>query len=121
MSPLKKIFGVVFAFLLLIMLFVGNVQAQDDTGWTIESFKSDIRINSDTTVDVTETIIVDFDGLAKHGIYRTIPVKYQTQYGNNLNIRLNLLSVTDTSGDKLETKITKEGGNSKIRIGDPDF
>ena len=121
MPPLKKFFGVVFASLLLIILFVGNVQAQDDSGWTIESFKADIRVNSDTTVDVTETIIVDFDGLAKHGIYRTIPVKYQTQYGNNLNIRLNLLSVTDTSGDKLETKITKEGGNSKIRIGDPDF
>lgn len=121
MSPLKKIFGVVFAFLLLIILFVGKAYAQDDTGWTIESFKSDIRINSDTTVDVTETIIVDFDGLAKHGIYRTIPVKYQTQYGNNLNIRLNLLSVRDSGGDKLETKITKEGSNTKIRIGDPDF
>jgi len=121
MSPLKKFFGVVFASLLLIILFVGKAYAQDDTGWTIESFKADIRVNSDTTVDVTETIIVDFDGLAKHGIYRTIPVKYQTQYGNNLNIRLNLLSVRDSGGDKLETKITKEGGNSKIRIGDPDF
>ncbi|OGM04741.1 hypothetical protein A2112_00775 [Candidatus Woesebacteria bacterium GWA1_42_12] len=121
MSPLKKFFGVVFASLLLIILFVGKAYAQDDTGWTIESFKSDIRINSDTTVDVTETIIVDFDGLAKHGIYRTIPVKYQTQYGNNLNIRLNLLSVRDSGGDKLETKITKEGSNTKIRIGDPDF
>src|SRR3989344_2976844 len=121
MSPLKKFFGVVFASLLLIILFVGKAYAQDDTGWTIVSFKSDIRINSDTTVDVTETIIVDFDGLAKHGIYRTIPVKYQTQYGNNLNIRLNLISVRDSGGDKLETKITKEGGSTKIRIGDPDF
>ena len=121
MSPLKKIFGVVFASLLLIILFTGKTYAQDDTGWTIESFKSDIRVNSDTTVDVTETIIVDFDGLAKHGIYRTIPVKYQTQYGNNLNIRLNLLSVTDSNGDKLETKVTKEGGSTKIKIGDPDF
>ena len=121
MSPLKKIFGVVFASLLLIILFTGKTYAQDDTGWTIESFKSDIRVNSDTTVDVTETIIVDFDGLSKHGIYRTIPVKYQTQYGNNLNIRLNLLSVTDSNGDKLETKVTKEGGSTKIKIGDPDF
>ncbi|OGM15354.1 hypothetical protein A2V56_03245 [Candidatus Woesebacteria bacterium RBG_19FT_COMBO_42_9] len=121
MLLLRKIFSVFSVFLLFFLATQGKVYAQDDTGWIIESFKADIRVNQDTTVGVTETIIVDFAGLQKHGIYRTIPVKYQTQYGNNLNIRLNLLSVTDSGGKKLETKITKEGNNTKIRIGDPDL
>ena len=120
MPLLKKFFSVVLVGLLLFFGHIAKINAQEDTGWTIESFKSDIRVNNDTSVDVTETIIVDFDSLSKHGIYRTIPVKYQTQYGNNLNIRLKDISVTDSKGKGYETKITKEGVNTKIRIGDPD-
>src|SRR3972149_7783472 len=114
MPLLKKFFSVVLVGLLLFFGHIAKINAQEDTGWTIESFKSDIRVNNDTSVDVTETIIVDFDSLSKHGIYRTIPVQYQTQYGNNLNIRLKDISVTDSKGKGYETKITKEGVNTKI-------
>jgi uncharacterized membrane protein len=94
--------------------------AASDTGWTITDFHSQITINQDTSVNVTETIQVDFNHLQKHGIYRTIPVNYSTTSGNNLNIRFHLSSVTDSQGNSLRVKSTRDGDNLSLRIGDPD-
>ena len=121
---IKKYFLIIplVLFALIFSLFsTRNAHAQNDTGWTIESFKADVRINPNTDVYVTETIIADFDGLAKHGIYRDIPVSYQTGTGNNLNIRLSLLGVTDAKGQKIQTKVSRKGKNISIRIGDPNL
>lgn len=102
------------------MVSFGVRKVGADTGWVIEEFHADIRVSEDTSVKVLETITVDFRGLEKHGIYRTIPVKYKTRLGNNLNVRLKVLEVVDGSGNHLGRKITYEGDNVKIRIGDAD-
>lgn len=108
--------------LAIILTFLVNfdfVSAQD-TGWMIPSFDAAITIDRDTTVHVQETIVADFGNLIKHGIYRDIPVNYTTRYGNKLNIRFNLESVTDETGQKYATNVTRSGDEISIRIGDPD-
>jgi len=110
---------------LLLSLFLGiffpaRTNAQNDSGWIIESFKLDGRVREDTDVDITETIMVDFDGLAKHGIYRDIPINYPTRAGNNININVSGLKVTDSNGSIIATKVSKKGNNLNIRIGDAD-
>lgn len=114
--------------LLVIMVFVpAAVSAQSDTGlpaqagWVIEQFDADITVNPDTTVEVRETIVVDFFDLEKHGIYRTIPVKYDTRFGNNLDVRLKLGSVTDASGKPVEVQTSYKGKNVEFRLGDADI
>ena len=72
-----------------------------DTGWEITSFNSAITLNRDTTVNVAETISVDFGALQKHGIFRTIPTSYRTQSNNTLNIRFHLNSVTDQAENSI--------------------
>ena len=107
---------VLFAFLLLAtsyLLLATRVLAQD-TGWVIDNFVSDIKIHPDTSVDITETIDVDFGSLQKHGIYRYIPVKYKTRLGNTLNINFKLLSVNG------QVTTTYESDNVKLKIGNPD-
>lgn len=108
------------AFFFLAVFSNQPLLAAADTSWTITNFRSDIQIAKDTSVTVTETIEVDFNNLQKHGIYRTIPVKYRTQLGNNLNIRFQLLSITDLEGRVMQVKTTREGDNLKLLIGHPD-
>lgn len=48
----------------------------------ITSFRSDIHINADSTITVTETISVEAEGIdIKRGIYRDIPTKYTNALG----------------------------------------
>lgn len=112
-----------FAFLLFSLFFLllpPKALAQSDTGWVIKNFESEITVNQDTTVNVKETISVDFGILSKHGIFRTIPVRYKDELNNNLNIRFELLSVNDSLGKDLQVEETQQGSNLQLKIGDPD-
>jgi hypothetical protein len=80
----------------------------------------------DRTIDVVERIDVDFGSLQRHGIFRDIPVRYRKVVAPGLplsagkmSVDLDVLSVVDASGRKLDTKVTR-GSNLRIRIGDAD-
>jgi len=93
--------------------------AQADEGWIITSFQSDITVGADASLDITEDIRVDFEGLQKHGIFRTIPLRYRYDDARDRYYDLSVQSVTD--GDRsvpYETSV--ESDNEVIRIGDPD-
>ena len=87
-----------------------------DTGWTITEFHA----------GVIERIAVDFGGLERHGIYRTIPVVYKRQVSENLpmsagrvRFSLDVRRVADGAGDPLPYEVSGIQ-NKEIRIGDPD-
>jgi hypothetical protein len=68
--------------------------------------------------------VVDFGPLERHGIYREIPVRYRRVVrpglpfdAGKVSVDLDVLGVTDASGRKLPTKITR-GDRVRIRIGD---
>ena len=104
------------AIIVLLALFAESLFAQ---GFTIQRFSSDLALRSDGRLDVTETIRTIFSE-SHHGIFRTIPVTYNDGKGAARSIRLSNISVTDETGKSLETKISREGADVKIRIGDPD-
>ena len=68
-----------------------------DEGWVITSFHSDITIAKDSALTVTEDIRVDFGMLQKHGIFRTIPLRYRYDDTRDRYYELSVLSVTDGS------------------------
>ncbi len=99
----------------IIFCFAMSVSAE-----SITQFDVDLVINDDATVDVVETIVYDFGALNRQGMYRTIPVKYKTDKGNNRSIKLSEISVVDANGvDRTFTK-SSTGGNIKLKIGDAD-
>jgi len=51
--------------------------AHADEGWVITSFHSEIIIGADSALTISEDIHVDFGSLQKHGIFRTIPLRYR--------------------------------------------
>ncbi len=109
----------------LLFLPAAGLVAQE-TGWTITSFNSDYTVRPDRSIDVVERIVVDFGPLQRHGIYREIPVRYRRVVrpgipldAGKVSVDLDVLGVTDASGRKLGTKITR-GDRVRIRIGDAD-
>ncbi len=115
---MKKVIWI--ALLILVFILPVSVVNAEDTGWEVEKFHSDITIHKDTSVTVTETIVANFGNLQKHGIYRDIPVKYSTRFGNNLDIRFKLLSITDEKGREYLAETSYKGDNVSLKIGDPD-
>lgn len=97
-------------FLGLFFVFVPNAHAE-----IIRDFNSQIKINSDSSILVTETIKYDFGSLEKHGIFRDIPIRYKTSSGNK-SINLELQNIT-IDGQKENYEISKNGSSESIKIG----
>lgn len=91
------------------------------SGFALESitlFQSDVVLNQDTTLSITETIDYQTDS-PRHGIYRYIPIKV----GDSYSIRstaIGDIQVTDIDGKKISFTRTTSNGNVTLKIGDPD-
>lgn len=67
-----------------------------ESGWVISDYKTDIHIQKSGTLDIKETVAVEFDDY-KHGIYRYIPLVYQPQGEGLVPERFSYLDVSDVS------------------------
>ena len=95
------------------------VPASADEGWTITSFNSDISIAPDSTLTIVEDIRVDFGGQQKHGIFRTIPIRYRYSDTQDRYYDLSVLSVTDGTRP-IPHDDSVQNDNAVIKIGDPN-
>src|SRR5213078_1234532 len=91
-----------------------------DEGWVIERFAADITINKDGSLHIVEAIDANFGGLQKHGIFRTIPVRYQWDDTHLRVYQLQVRSVTDGSAKSVRYETSDQGGSKVVKIGDPD-
>ena len=98
-------------------LFFGalTTQARD---LTIQRFDETVTVNPNGTIEVTEIIEARFTGFW-HGIYRTIPVEYDTPQHLNYSLLLEPLSVTDDDGHALKYEQKREGRYLKFKISVP--
>ncbi|HEX8236521.1 MAG TPA: DUF2207 domain-containing protein [Abditibacteriaceae bacterium] len=106
-----------FCLLLVVTCFFASTQPA--RAEVIRSFDAEVRLNKDTSMDVSETIVMDFQGSQRHGIYRKIPVTYK-RYGGKYSIYLKLLAVTDEKGTTQPYTTSRNWGDFEIKIGDPD-
>jgi uncharacterized membrane protein YgcG len=91
-----------------------------DEGWVITSFHSQIAIATDSALTVQEDIRVDFGAQQKHGIFRTIPLRYRYDDTHDRYYALEVVAVTD--GVKPITHTDSiDNDNYVIKIGDPNF
>ncbi len=105
---------------ILVFFVLSFASAQDSlSAEKITSFSGEIKINSDSTINVQENISYDFGGNQKHGIFRFVPVKYKAR-GGNFNLRVSDVKITDENGAPQNFTTTYEGSNIKFQIGDAD-
>src|SRR5438270_8960215 len=96
---------------------LATVSAQADEAWVITSFHSGIRIATDSSLSISEDIRVDFGSIEKHGIFRTIPMRYRYDDTHDRYYDLTVQSVTDGSRPvPYTTSIVQD--NEVIKIGD---
>jgi uncharacterized membrane protein len=81
----------------------------------IEKFSAEVFVQQDATLDVTETIEVNFIG-AWHGLYRTIPVEYVTPQGFNYSLFVKFMGATDAAGQPLKVESSRQGHYLKWKI-----
>ncbi len=88
----------------------------------IKNFQSDININSNGTIDITEYIDYDFgtEGTERHGILREIPNVKTNEDGKKYKLDIKIDKVTDQNGNEIKYSVSKESNKLKIKIGDPN-
>ncbi len=82
----------------------------------VNKYNVNIKINSDASINIIENIVYNFEDSERHGIYREIPIQYETDSGNNRNIKLKNINIL-IDGKSGEYKRVKEGENVKFYIG----
>ncbi|HEV8230023.1 MAG TPA: DUF2207 domain-containing protein [Candidatus Limnocylindria bacterium] len=109
--------------LALVAFLLLALPASADEGWVIDRFASDIAVQSDGSIVVTEAIDVDFQALTdRHGIFRDIPVRYRWDPDPKMErvYRLEVRSVQDANGRGVDYETSDEGANVRIKIGNAD-
>ena len=89
-----------------------------DAGWVITSFHSDVDVGADSTLTVVEDIKVDFGNQQKHGIFRTIPLRYHFSDSEDRYYNLSVLSVTNGE-EPVTYDAYVDSDNQVIKVGDP--
>src|SRR3989344_3263096 len=87
-------------------------------GERVEDFNSNIEIQKDGSIEVTETIKYFFDSY-RHGIFRNIPFT-KTDNDKRYDMEFVFKPVTDENGNKYKVSTSKEGEQWVLKIGDPD-
>ena len=76
---------------LLALLVAATAAAQTER---ISSFDSHITVNTDGSMQVVETIVVESAGVDMvHGIYRDFPLRYRDRAGNRYSVLFDIVSV----------------------------
>lgn len=91
--------------------------APQQAGERVRNYDSVLDIQNNGTVNVKERIVYDFGDLQKHGIYRNIPIAFQTKMGW-LKTRVSNISVTDEPGAPYGFTTSYPGNDLQIKIGD---
>ena len=80
----------------------------------VEKFDSQVTVLSDGSIDVTESITFRFLG-SYRGVFREIPVEYNTPQGMNYSLFLRVLSITE-DGSPLKYESSRDRHYRKLKI-----
>ncbi len=109
---MKKFFLFLF-FSLFIFSF--PVRAEE-----IKKFTSNVVVNKNGIVNIEETIVYDFGGLQRHGIFRNIPFIKTNADGKKYQLELTNFSVVGENNLPYQFTQSKVDKNLQLKIGDPD-
>lgn len=89
------------------------------TAEEIDTFDIDVLVTPSTDLEISETIVYDFEGEQRRGIFRDIPVR---DYLDDDSSRVYEVVVSSVSrdGNAEPFELSDEGDYLRVRIGDPD-
>jgi uncharacterized membrane protein YgcG len=97
-----------------------TLSSQASADERILRFLSDVQIQKDSSLDVTETIEVRAEHLAiNHGIYRDFPTRYRGPHGSQVRVGFTFEGA-QLDGMPVPAKVEPFGNGLRIKVGDPD-
>lgn len=99
---------------------VAAAPASAASGESIDSYDVTVAVGSDGVAHVQEIIVYDFGSNQRHGIYRTIPVRYPYPPDDRYERVLKIDNLRVSSDAPDDVKTSNEGNSFVIRIGDED-
>ncbi len=122
MSDFKHLFAGAKIFAFVVCLCSASAGfAQESASERILSFHSDISINRDSTMSVTETIRVLCRGeVIKRGIYRDFPTTYRNRFGASHKVRFQIREVRRDGAPELY-HIQELDNGVRVYIGRNDY
>ncbi|EKE21049.1 MAG: hypothetical protein ACD_7C00369G0004 [uncultured bacterium] len=112
---MKKIY---FKIVLLALLFfpISSLWARENvTDWYIKRLDSQIVVNRDSSLNITEKILADCGtGLDKHGIFRILPEKITIDGKGVVRTPVDLISIKDENGNDYEFTESKNISDDTI-------
>jgi hypothetical protein len=119
MTSMRQRIAVVFGTVALATVaavgFAGAATAEQ-----IDSFQTEVTVNADTSMDIVETIVYDFGGSDRHGIFRLIP-KYDEMPGGDRRVYDVTINSITVDGESVPFDESDDGPFLNVKIGDPDF
>ncbi len=112
MNFFKRVLAFFFLLLIPSTTLAETLQDHLIENWSITSFDSNIYLNTDSSADITETIIADFSKESHHGIERDLPYSFQ----NNRNTPIKILKAANENGENWKLKQFKENGYLKVQM-----
>lgn len=115
---MRKRFYCLSLLLAALLLFFGSAPARARE--VITDFDSTVRIDADSSLQVTENITFNVENVSiRHGINRKFPVKYQDRDGNTVRVGFDVQSVL-LDGRQIGWQTSEDGDYVNLRIGDAD-
>ena len=100
-----------------LLLFLPTAARADER---ILRYLSDVQVQRDGSLDVTETIDVRAENNAiNHGIYRDFPTRYRGRHGNPIRVGFKFDGAT-LDGKPVPAATDPLGNGVRIKVGDPE-
>ena len=128
MKKLRKISSLIVTTVIVIIVFVltllnifssnNKISTNVDTSYEIQNYTLNLVVTNENKVKVEEEIIVNFNKIGKHGIYRNIPLENTLTINENNKTKKVTQSVEifDLKGNQNAVK-TYSNNNVVIRFG----
>ena len=101
----------------LLLLFAAAAAHAEER---IHHFWSDVQVQKDSSLEVTETIDVQAErSQINHGIYRDFPTRYRSRHGGYMSVGFTFEGAT-LDGAEVPAKTESISNGIRIKIGDPD-
>jgi len=107
----------VFLLLAALLAWAAPSHAQTER---ILDYHSDVTLQDDSSLQVTETItVVAAGGLIRHGIFREFPTHYSDPYNNRYAVGFQMLAATRDSAEET-FRIENYVNGVRVYLGDPN-
>jgi len=100
-----------------LLLFAATTAQADER---IRRFLSDVQVQKDSSLEVTETIDVNVENIdINHGIFRDFPTRYRRPDGGAMRVGFTFEGAT-LDGLAVPAKVSAFANGVRIKLGDPD-